>query len=321
MAIVVELLSRSNAPIEHYYFDQAEITVGRGFDNDLRIDDPYVCPNHLTLITSADPDSVEFRDLATLNGTKKNAESTSQGNVHAEDVLCIGRTRLRIFNAAHQVAPTIRLSELEENISWMNNWWALLLLTGITAGMLLVSEFLTSFEPFKLTKALPQITGQLLLFSMWPMFFALLSKLAKKESRLLSQFCLLWIFLLITQALTLILSILGFNLPGESVIEWFSILSIGAAFFVFTWFSLFVAFHQSKRRRNFVTSLVVAVVLLPVIFYRGLDGDDHSSRPSYDATLLPPMYQLVEPSSTEDFISHSDSLFEQIDEINTSQDG
>ena len=37
MAIVVQILSRSDKPIKHFYFDKPSITIGRAFDADLGI--------------------------------------------------------------------------------------------------------------------------------------------------------------------------------------------------------------------------------------------------------------------------------------------
>ena len=53
MAIVVELLARNGRPIKHFFFDKNQITIGRGYNNDLTLDDPYVCAGHIS--ASLDP--------------------------------------------------------------------------------------------------------------------------------------------------------------------------------------------------------------------------------------------------------------------------
>jgi hypothetical protein len=312
MALVVELLSRSNTPLKHYLFEKDSITIGRGYNNDLRLSDPYVCANHLTIYQGSEQAQIEFSDLTSINGTRKNDLSCHKGGLCSDDVLTVGRTRLRVFNDARLVAPTVRLSELEERISWFSYFPVMLFLAGCYALMLLADAYLTSFTEFNLTKALPEIMGRILMVSIWPLSFALMAKLSKKESHLISQFSLIWIFLLALQALAVIKLFISFNLPSTDWWQWLELVIFAALLFLLFWFSLFIAFHQQTRRRNSMSVFFSAGLLLLLVVLSHFNGDDFSIMPSYDAKLLPPQYNLSTPASSEEFLLRSETLFDDL---------
>lgn len=312
MALVVELLSRSNTPIKHYLFEKDAITVGRGYNNDLRLNDPYVCANHLTISQDSGQAQIEFSDLTSINGTRKNDLNCHKGGLCSDDILTVGRTRLRVFDDSRVVAPTVRLSKLEEKISWFSYFPVMLFLAGCYAMMLLANAYLTSFAEFNLTKALPEIMGRILLVSIWPLSFALLAKLSKKESHLISQFSLIWIFLLLIQALAIIKLFISFNLPSTDWWQWLELLILAGLLFVLFWFSLFIAFHQQTRRRNSMSVFFSAGLLLLLVVLSHFNGTDFSIMPNYDANLLPPQYNLTTPSSSEEFLQRSEALFDDL---------
>ena len=313
MAIVVELLARNGRPIKHFYFDKNSVTLGRGYHNDLTLEDPYVCAEHLHATMDTETGKVSIEDANSLNGTKVNDKLLQRGAIKQDDEITLGRTRLRIFDANSSVPRTLPLSALEENISWMNSFfWAIALTLGF-AITVMVGQYLTTYEEFKLSQALPKVLGQMALFSAWPLTLALLAKLAKKEVRLLSLFSLLWIFLLTMQLLTNVERGFEFNFNHASWVFWGGVLMLTVCTFVFVWFSLFVAFHQSKNRRNLVTAIATGLLIVPAVTFQILSKPDFSAKPSYGASLLPMSYYFLQPDNTQSFLRRSETLFDKVD--------
>lgn len=314
MAIIIELLSRNDSPLKHYTFDKESISIGRAYDNDLRIDDPYVSENHFVVSHDDDSDNIKFEDNQSLNGVKLNNTLSTTGFVKDGDVITIGRTRLRIFKESRTVPAALPLSELEERISWLNQLPVAIALTVAFVVMLISGEYLTSVNEFKLAKVLPSVLGIVAVFSVWPLVLGLLSKLAKKDSRLTSQFSLLWIFLLVSQSISLLSFISVFNFSNATLDFVINTVLLTTTFFIFVWFGLFIAFHQSKTRRNWVALTATAIVLVPTLGFKLIDTGDFSARPSYESTMLPPMYKFVSSQPSDDFIQQADSLFKQVDQ-------
>ena len=66
--ILVELLDRAGSVIARHRFDQLPVRLGRAYDNDVIVDDPFVAPSHVQIERREDGVLIA-RDLGTRNGT------------------------------------------------------------------------------------------------------------------------------------------------------------------------------------------------------------------------------------------------------------
>ena len=64
--IWVEVLSRHHDVVARYRCDD-DVRIGRAYDNDVVLDDPYVAPHHLHLGRNEDG-RLQADDLGTVNG-------------------------------------------------------------------------------------------------------------------------------------------------------------------------------------------------------------------------------------------------------------
>lgn len=315
MAIVLELLSRKNIPLKHYKFEQDYVCVGRDFNNDLRLDDPYVCPSHM--LVAIDPESglLMVNDCQSTNGIKINNKFVSQATLSPNDVIKIGRTHLRIIDTKAPLPKAMPLSELEENLSWLNKALLTVCLSFLCLSYLLLSEYIDSVKEFKLIGVLPSQLGQLALISMWPLSFAVLAKVVKKESHIVNQINLTLLVTLLFFGLNLLQKIVIFNInPGA----WFAFVEFvifAALVSAFIWLSLFIAFHQPTKRRNVIAFIMSFAILAPLFTLSFFNNSDFDSSPNYDATLLAPAYNFTKSIETEKFIANSDALFTQADKL------
>ncbi|MFQ3237678.1 MAG: hypothetical protein ACI9C4_003269, partial [Paraglaciecola sp.] len=206
-------------------------------------------------------------------------------------------------------AATLPLSRLEEDLSWLSSS---ALAIGLTIGYLvlsLVSSFISSADEYKLATMMPKEMGQMALLSVWPLLFAMMGKLFKKESRVVSQFNILWIFLFILYGLYLLQKVLSFNLNGTQSLMWVEFPVFASLLFAFIWLSLFIAFHQTNKMRNILTCSLSLLLLLPILSVALLDSGQFSPRPEYDATLLPPVYQILPIKDVSALLDDSAELF------------
>ncbi|MFT5841198.1 MAG: hypothetical protein ACI9UT_003712 [Flavobacteriales bacterium] len=317
MAIVLELLSRKNIPIKHYKFEQDYVCVGRDFNNDLRLDDPYVCPSHMLVAIDPETGKLMVNDCQSTNGIKVNNQFVRQATLNSLDVIKIGRTRLRIIDTKVPLSEAMPLSELEENLSWLNQSVVAICLSFICLGFLLLSKYLGSVQEFNLIKALSSELGQLAVFCLWPFSFAILAKVVKKESHMVSQFSLMWLMVLLANVLLSLQKVAIFNIHPEAWFTWLELLIFAMFVGGFIWLSLFIAFHQTNHRRNIIACSMTFTLLTPIYALGFLNTDEFSSRPSYNPILLPPSYNITSASQTEPFINHANRLFTQVDKLKT----
>tara|TARA_R110002167_G_scaffold55676_3_gene157955 strand:- start:5923 stop:6879 length:957 start_codon:yes stop_codon:yes gene_type:complete len=314
MAIVLELLSRKNMPLKHYKFDQDYVCVGRDFNNDLRLDDPYVCPSHM--LVAIDPESglLMVNDCQSTNGIKINNKFMKHATLQPNDIIKIGRTRLRIIDTKAALPKAMPLSELEENLSWLNKAFLAVCLSFACLSYLLLSKYIGTVSEFKIIAALPSELGQLAVISLWPLSFAVLAKVVKKESHLINQINLTLIVTLVFFVLNLLQSFIMFNMNPGSWFMWLELVIVGLIIVGFLWLSLFIAFHQPPIRRNAIALLMSTLILAPLVIFGFFNSDDFSSRPSYNLTLLPPAYNISGSVETTVFIDKTQALFKRVDQ-------
>ena len=114
--IWVEVLSRHRDVASRHRCAGAEIRVGRGYDNDVIVDDPYVAVQHLRLFRD-DAGRIVAEDIGSANGLflDRGKERLQRVVVDGERPIRIGHTFLRI-RAAGYAAPRERLVDRRRRV-------------------------------------------------------------------------------------------------------------------------------------------------------------------------------------------------------------
>ena len=105
--IWVEILSRRRDVAARYRFEGPEIRIGRAYDNDVVLDDPFVAANHVRLFRSADGELIA-EDAGSANGLFLDRDKHRQERIviDGERPIRIGHTHLRIRDGGHAVPPS-----------------------------------------------------------------------------------------------------------------------------------------------------------------------------------------------------------------------
>jgi len=104
----VELLSRQDEVLARHRAEfgpnRAEVRLGRAYDNDVIIDDPYVAARHIRIVRD-EAGELYAEDLGSANGLFVNEDRrrTARAALGEGPVLRIGRTRLRIREENYSV--------------------------------------------------------------------------------------------------------------------------------------------------------------------------------------------------------------------------
>ena len=167
----VEVLSRDGAVAARERIASGEARIGRAFDNDVVIDDPHVAPHHLRVFRGDDGELVA-EDLGTLNGLYREhgAERLARLTLAGEPGIRIGRTVLRVHDAAHAVAPEKALTPPRAHARWAAG-----LTLGLFALILVVNWLDLTTEPSMNVVLLP-LLGLATAIAIWSGMWALLSR-------------------------------------------------------------------------------------------------------------------------------------------------
>jgi len=86
------IVNRENFKVDEIELEHGTLTIGRGKDNDLTIDDRTVSNHHANIVTIFGSSYIE--DLDSTNGTFINGKRTSTHTLHNGDVVTIGHYQL-----------------------------------------------------------------------------------------------------------------------------------------------------------------------------------------------------------------------------------
>lgn len=175
----VELLARNGDVLQRQCVDKLPIRIGRGYGNDVILDDDYAAASHAIV----EPDAaghLVLRDLGSRNGIVV-AGKRRQDAVLADDtVVRIGHTSLRVRAADFPVAP-----ELVDHT--LHGWEGVLpgavglLLTGAVA---LLVRWLSDTEFFELARYAEALAGGLAAALLWGGMWAFANRLFGRHARL-----------------------------------------------------------------------------------------------------------------------------------------
>lgn len=102
----VELLARNGEVLQRQRLERLPIRIGRGYGNDVILDDDYAAPSHAIVEPDAAGQPV-LRDLGTQNGVNLNGRRLHEVALGGDTVVRIGHTALRLRPANHPVPAAL----------------------------------------------------------------------------------------------------------------------------------------------------------------------------------------------------------------------
>ncbi len=168
----IEVLARDGEVQLRERIETPEARIGRAFDNDVVVNDPHVAPHHLRVFRGEDGELVA-EDLGSVNGlyTEHGARRVPRLSLKGEPGIRIGRTILRIHDAAHAVPAERPLTPPSAHAAWDVGLAAMLF------GLILLLNWLNlTTEPTANVVLLPLI-GLAVAVAVWTGVWALISRI------------------------------------------------------------------------------------------------------------------------------------------------
>lgn len=314
MDIIIEEISRGQKLISRHKLHKKSIAIGRGYQSDIILSDPHVCPEHLQLVHNGE--HWIMRDNGSINGSFLADGKTELGDhiVNSGDIFSLGKSQIRIVLPNHPVAQTVRFSTFESFINLMRHPVALtlsILLFAFVSGYLF---YLNKSIETNFSQLLVPAIGMTLLFAAWPWGVSLISHLTKHDARVMTQLGISFAFFNLLWVSDVLDSIVAFNFSSSwPMSTLMTVVPITLAFSLF-WLNSYIGFHISERRR------IVVAASLTLLFFGGSflvqlsNKPEFSARPNYDATIMTPSFMLAPSSDVATFIENSKSLFKETQE-------
>lgn len=286
--IWVEILSRHRDIVARFRIAASEVRIGRGYDNDVIIDDPYVAARHLRVFRD-DAGQLVAEDLGSANGTFPDGghQRLARIVVDGKHPIRIGQTHLRIREIHHEVERE-RVAAPE---------WRTLPIAAAAAlgasllGLSALQIWLVQTVELRASSYLAPLLGIAAAVLVWAGLWALLSRIFSGSSHLLRN-------LLIALAGGLAFSLyhewarllaFAWNWPAASTYQYVATWSILAAV-------VFLHLREVGRTRLKLKGAVVAALLVAGIAFQALQRSEAFSdqgRQYSTHQLMPPALRAV----------------------------
>lgn len=291
--------------------------IGRGYESDVLIDDPHVCPRHAELARNDRGDLV-LRDLGSVNGIGVRSDGARHTSiaVASGDRVQLGPASIRILELDHPVAPATPLAAIGSiTSSLLHPWHALAICVGAWIALALTS-YQASTESEAVVSAVQQSVYTFVAIAIWAGGWGLATRIVSHRFSVLSHAA--W-----TAGLAIVMLVivaadewLDFLFPGAGMA---SLLSGGGAMLLLP---LLVAGHleiasgMSRARRwraAFIAGAIAAIFM--VVISLGDDDMRNTQALDYSGSLKPLPERLVPAGTLNDFMESVAELRDEVDEL------
>jgi hypothetical protein len=297
----VELLARNGDVLQRQCVDKLPIRIGRGYGNDVILDDDYAAPSHAIV----EPDAaghLVLRDLGSRNGIVVAGKRREDAVLAGDTVVRIGHTSLRVRAADFPVAP-----ELADHT--LHGWEGALpgavglLLTGCVA---LLARWLSDTEFFEPARYAEALSGGLAAALLWGGMWAFANRLFGRHARLGRHLFVFGCGLAALAGCVVLGSLLAYAFSAESITHYGShVAALLLAGIIY--------FHLSTiRPRNHVRFRWIcaglAVLSSSLILAGNVQRTGRFSDELYMSVLLPPAVRLSPDHGVDEFMRDVEAM-------------
>ena len=304
--IWIEVLSRHQDVLERHRVDGDAASIGRAYDNDVVLDDPFVAAHHVHVARDHEGRLVAH-DLGSVNGLffGDAGERQIQVPLDGERLLRVGRTLLRVRDASYAV-PQERVAGAATRA-----WPVTLGLVAVLAVVSIMTLWLSQTTEPQLSPYVLPMFAMAVLILVWTTAWALMSRIfsgaARFERHLQIALCGILAFFLFEELTDY----------GAFALSWRALADYAYAG---SWLLLaalcFVHLREIGTRRPAFKAGVVATLAVLAIGVQTLTKSELSSslgQQSYLPGLKPPAFRLKPPKSEGDFFAGVDALKGAVD--------
>lgn len=313
--IILQIIPSVGPPHEPRVFNQERVSIGRGFGNDMILQDSYVSVQHAVVSVSFEG-KIEVVDCQSENGTflMPRQSGREAGHLLSGETLRVGHTKIRVFLPDHPLAATKKMNveKPAKSTASLTLWYALVgffvlyffhIASSYPYEPMAVSQFV--FYEFLIFLGICFVSG----------IWALVGRLINQQARFGQQLTLVCFFMIVLIPIANICMFLGYAAASVLVEGVTSVLLGGAALSVLIFQQLGIA-TALGRRAKIISSLVLPAILIIL----GLLGaiafrNEFSPKPRFYERSKPPFMSPLKVYKPEQFISRMDNVFK---ELNTS---
>jgi hypothetical protein len=303
-ALWIELLSRHRDVVARYRCAGETVSIGRAYDNDVVVDDPYVAAHHVRIVRGQEG-SVIAEDLGSLNGLYSSDGRRCERIVLDDRPFRIGSTLIRVRAASHAVpeervaSPSARLAPL------------VLALSCTLIGWELLSLWLGQTTEPKLSYYFWPAIALALLVTVWTTVWAVMSRIFSGQTRFMRHLAVALAGLIALAVFSNFTDYAAFALSSSVLIEYG---------YIITWllvaslcFAHLLQIRPTHRVRKALTVAILAAIGIGATALAQSESRARAGQASYLRRLKPPIMRLTPPETQDAFFGAAADLKPKLD--------
>lgn len=311
---IIEVLNRSGQVLHRVHYRGEAISVGRAYDNDIIVDDPYVCPHHLDI--RSEGARLVVRDLGSVNGTwlRSGRRRVERVELGESKLLQIGHSQLRYRALDAAVEPAWRDMARAGLLRQFDQGLMPPLALALCIAALALDKVLDSARQLAPGVLASMLVYPLLGLMLWAGVWAMLNRLISHRANFgvhlsIAAFGIVALFVN-AQGMPL----LGFAMGWLAAAGWLKlagqVLIIGVALYAHMQF----ATHGCSWAQALGSGVLAALLIGAPQLGAFLQRDEFSSLPRLEPLLKPPGVKRVRGADPDEFFRRAERLRQALDE-------
>lgn len=308
----VEVLDRHGDVRSRARINGDGFSIGRAYDNDLILDDPFVAPHHLSIECGADG-ALQVRDLGSANGMHAVAINR---RVDALDVtedarVRIGHTQLRFRSANFPVPDAMTIGAAQSPMRGAAYFYVTLVLAS---AMLALEAHLSTFGEVRLAQLIAAVLATLLGASAWIGLWSFASRIATRRANFYAHGAAT---MAAVAGLVLVNNVSEYVEFSVSALlaDGFLLVSIAAIVTALLYRQVRLVSRISARHAVLTVGGVVGVLLGSSWLVQYAVDINYSSRLDYPSALKAPPFRLSKGVTPAAFATEASRLREELDSL------
>ncbi|KQQ39922.1 hypothetical protein ASF61_03660 [Duganella sp. Leaf126] len=297
----VEILARNGEVLHRHKVATLPIRIGRGYDNDVILDDAHSAAAH-AIVDLDDDGKLLLRDLGSKNGTFAHGKRASSTVVEGNTVMRLGHTRLRIRSADFPVPAEVADTT-------MHGWEGTV---PATIGLALIAVFsclgtwISDIEPFALIRYLLVLASSLGLGLLWAGAWGLANRLFGSHARMGRHLFILGSGMAAVFIWRALSNVIAYAWSAEVFTRYGSLVTLAIVCAVLFFHLITIKPHHPRRFA--ITAWVMLVAGSALSLLNNLQSTGRTADELYMSVLLPPEVRHSPDHSLAQFLGNAAKL-------------
>jgi len=312
-SLIIQVGGRQGRVRELVQSQAESVSIGRGFDNQIVLADPYVAPGQGCFL--CDEGCWFFENHDDTNRVLLNNEilQSERVSLKSGDRLVLGRTEIQIFSPDHEIPPTRKLL--------MSGWLhddsigvlaALLALAGCNLLDFSVDYLLEATREFEWKSYVINLLWLNLILLVWSGIWAITGKLARQQYHFGQQLFISTVWLALLILASPVLTYLDFASNGATLS---TIIMVLVLFVMVAGLAKFNLYFATSGRYAGVIGMVISVVIVGGLsMVNFLSQEDFDPHAQVSSELYPGFILFGEGESVESYFGEIDTMLKTADQ-------